>query len=102
VATIRVQGEVDVSQAVVLRDTLAAGLAPGVIVLADLSEVPFIDSSGIGILVTAHRQAAACGGAFAVVSPSEQVSQVLRMTRADKMLHVYESDDAALSALRGE
>jgi anti-sigma B factor antagonist len=101
VSTIRIEGEIDVSQAIVLREDIGAALGVGVLVLADLSAVPFIDSSGIGILVTAHRLALANGGVFAIVAPSEQVGQVLRMTRADKLLNVFDSAESATSALKG-
>jgi anti-sigma B factor antagonist len=96
---VHVEGDIDVSQALELRDALGALIGHGQVVLADLSLVPFIDSSGIGILVTAHRLADQNGGVFALVAPSHEVGLVLRMTRTDRLLKVYDSTESAVAAL---
>lgn len=74
-------GEVDVSCASELRDAIDAALATDGVasVTVDLSQVPYIDSTGIGVLVgSAHRAAeASCG--FAVEGPQRNVRRVLDM-----------------------
>ena len=54
---VAVSGEVDVSNASALRDALDEQLSSGEGALAiDLADVPYIDSTGIGVLVgAAHR-----------------------------------------------
>lgn len=73
-----VEGEVDVSNADELRDAVDAAIAldaPEVTV--DLSQVPYIDSTGIGVLVGAAHRAADAGKKLVVASPQKNVARVL-------------------------
>ena len=73
-----VEGEVDVSNADELRDAVDSALAldaPEVTV--DLSQVPYIDSTGIGVLVGAAHRAADAGKKLVVASPQKNVARVL-------------------------
>jgi anti-sigma B factor antagonist len=96
---VAVEGDVDVSNALELREVLGSSITSGSMVLVDMSAVPFLDSSGIGIFVAAHRRAEQLEGTFALVAPTQEVSQVLSMTRTDRLLRVYSSTQAAQAAL---
>ena len=77
-ARVLVEGEVDVSNADELRNAVDAALAldaPEVTV--DLSQVPYIDSTGIGVLVGAAHRAADAGKKLVVASPKKNVARVL-------------------------
>lgn len=77
-ARVLVEGEVDVSSADELRNAVDAALvldAPEVTV--DLSQVPYIDSTGIGVLVGAAHRAADAGKKLVVASPQKNVARVL-------------------------
>lgn len=77
-AHVLVEGEVDVSNADELRNAVDAALAldaPEVTV--DLSQVPYIDSTGIGVLVGAAHRAADAGKKLVVASPQKNVARVL-------------------------
>lgn len=77
-ARVLVEGEVDVSNADELRNAVDAALAldaPEVTV--DLSQVPYIDSTGIGVLVGAAHRAADAGKKLVVASPQKNVARVL-------------------------
>lgn len=77
-ARVLVEGEVDVSNADELRDAVDCALAhdaPEVAV--DLSQVPYIDSTGIGVLVGAAHRAADAGKKLVVASPQKNVARVL-------------------------
>ena len=77
-ARVLVEGEVDVSNADELRNAVDAALvldAPEVTV--DLSQVPYIDSTGIGVLVGAAHRAADAGKKLVVASPQKNVAHVL-------------------------
>lgn len=87
--SVRVEGEVDVSNASELRDELDAALASDAkSVTVDLSQVPYIDSTGIGVLVgTAHR-AKDKGADFVVARPQHNVARVLGLLGVGEELHV--------------
>lgn len=78
--TVEVIGEVDVSNAAELRDALDAALVAATgSVSADLSEVPYIDSTGIGVLVGFAHRAAEANVAFSVANPQRNVMRVLTL-----------------------
>ena len=75
-----VSGEIDVSNASQLREELDQALDQGEGTIAvDLSEAPYIDSTGIGVLVGAARRAREAGRGFAVLRPQEGVARVLAL-----------------------
>lgn len=77
-AKVLVEGEVDVSNAGQLRsavDAALAGSAPEVTI--DLAQVPYIDSTGIGVLVGAAHRAQEAGKQLVVSSPQKNVARVL-------------------------
>ena len=79
-ALLSVTGEVDVSNAAVLRDALDETLETEAgEVACDLSEVPYIDSTGIGVLVGFAHRAAEAGKGFAVRNPQRNVARVLSL-----------------------
>lgn len=54
-------GELDISVAGRVRDRLDDHAEAGTTVILDLSRLDFIDSSGINVIITYHRQAAQDG-----------------------------------------
>lgn len=89
--TVLVSGEVDVSNAGQLRDVLTERLSAGVSELVvDLSEVPYIDSTGIGVLVGAAHHASEAGARFEVARPQRNVSRVLGLLGVGAELNIKE------------
>ena len=60
--------------------------APNIVV--DLTEVPYVDSSGIGSLVNMHVSREKIGGSVHLLGVSERVKTVLMVTRVDKVLNI--------------
>lgn len=86
---VSVAGEVDVSNASQLRDALDQALEanPSTIEVS-LADVPYIDSTGIGVLVgTAHRAADKSIG-LVVSNPQHNVERVLNLLGVGKELNV--------------
>ena len=80
-ARIAVAGEVDVSCAHELRTAIDAALAAEGAgdVEVDLAQVPYIDSTGIGVLVGAVQKAADAGVTLRVSNVQRNVRRVLDM-----------------------
>jgi anti-anti-sigma factor len=51
----------------------------------DLSEVTFLDSTGLGVLVTLWHEARSLGGQFRVSRPSESATRILAITGVDTL-----------------
>lgn len=67
------------------------------ILVIDLSEVRYISSSGIGLLITMLTKMRNVGGEVYLTSPSEHVKKLLIITKLNNIFTVYDSiDDAKL------
>lgn len=86
VEVLSITGDLDVLGASRLREQLPDPVAH--LRVADLSEVAFLDSSGVGALIAMQRRQAEAGGSFAVCCAQPQPLQVLTMTGADRLLAV--------------
>jgi anti-sigma B factor antagonist len=87
-----VTGEVDVSCAGELREHLDPVIetAPATIEL-DLANVPYIDSTGIGVLVGGAHRAQDAGSELVIVSPQPNVLRVLTMLGVGSEFNVREA-----------
>lgn len=56
--------------------------------LVDLSEVTFIDSSGLAALVRARLNAESRGGSFALTGADEAISGLLSLTKLDQFFEI--------------
>ena len=66
-------------------------------VVFDLSEVPDINSEGIGFLVMCLATVQRAGGELRLAAPSPEVRDALLMTRLYPVFAVFDSVDAAVS-----
>jgi anti-anti-sigma factor len=95
----RLSGEIDFTSSGPVQSTLLSMVLPGGgAVVADLSRVTFLDSSGLGVLVQAHRTATERGNRLVVVA-SPPVRKLLRLTGLDTVLETYDDLSAAEAAL---
>jgi anti-anti-sigma factor len=70
------------------------------LLVIDLSEVGFIASMGIRLLLMAARTVAAKGGKMALAAPNADVASVLATARIDGVVPVCDSRAAAIAATR--
>ncbi len=73
-------------------------LAESQTVILDLSDIQFMDSSGIGALVRLHATAKAGGSILRFCSPSPFVLQVLQFTHLHRIFEIHESEALAVSS----
>jgi anti-anti-sigma factor len=107
VRVIKVRGELDLSTAPDLEAPLDAAIAAGSgLLLLDLSECEFIDSTGIALIVRAwqrldNRSGNGDSGQVVLCCQNEQVRRVLEVTGLGKSIAIFATRDEALTALRG-
>ncbi len=63
------------------------------ILLLDLKEVKFIDSSGLGALVSAMQMVRNANGKLFVCSISDQVRMLFELTKIDRILQTFADRD---------
>jgi anti-sigma B factor antagonist len=91
---VSLRGELDLSTVGKVDDELqnVEGASPKVVVL-DLSELSFLDSTGLRCVVRADERAREDGRRFVVVRGPEAVQRVFEITRLAERLEIV--DDAA-------
>jgi len=98
-----IRGEHDLNTAPALRTHLERLLTEGSPFVVDLTEATFIDSSILGVILQARRDAAASGVGFAVAEGggAEAVRRVLDVTGVREELPVHGSREEAASQAAG-
>jgi len=66
--------------------------------ILDMSEVYFIDSSGLGELVTAHTTAVKHGGALKLLKLTQRVQDLVQLTKVYRVLEVFTDEEAAVDS----
>jgi anti-sigma B factor antagonist len=92
------KGEIDLYTAPRLKEQvaeLAAGGSPRVAV--NLEGVEFMDSTGLGVLISGLKRCREAGGDLALVAPREPVRKVLSITGLDRVFPIHDSVEQATS-----
>jgi anti-sigma B factor antagonist len=81
------------------RDTLVERIDQGNHnIVLDLTQVGFMDSSGLGALVFVLKHLAHKGGRLHICGVTAGVMAVLKLTRMDRVLKTFETRQAAVAA----
>ncbi len=87
VAVASLQGRLNMASAGRLREAVNTAVAAGnTRITVDLADVEFMDSSGLGALVSGLKVARQAGGDLRIAAPNEQVRLVLQLTNIDRFL----------------
>ena len=65
-------------------------------ILLNLHRVNFMDSAGIGELVTWKTRMSKSSGDLKLLKPTERVRQLLDLTHLDQLFEIYDHEQAAL------
>jgi anti-sigma B factor antagonist len=101
VAIVAVAGEIDVASSPAFEEALAAAVRDrdqaGVCV--DLTDVTFMDSSGLSALVRAVERHKRLGSSLAVATSDSRITTLFEVSRLDHVLRLYPTRDAAVLGL---
>src|SRR5262245_24459011 len=98
-AVVTAVGEIDLYSAGGLHRAVLDALRFADCLVIDMSQVAFVDSSGLGVLIGAHNRANALGGSVSLVAPPPLVRRILDNTQLGRSFVLFGSLDEALSAL---
>lgn len=66
--------------------------------ILDFGRLSFIDSSGLRVLIQAHKAAKNAGGSLSIAAASERIARILHVTAIDTRIPVFPTVEAALAA----
>ena len=100
---IRVVGEIDHHTAKELRIKTENALIQmgGTNILFDFSNVTFMDSSGIGMLIGRYKQVQALGGRTGILSANKTVKEIIKLSGLNQLLPLFETMQDAFAFLEG-
>jgi anti-sigma B factor antagonist len=89
VVVIRVLGDLDIGSADALRDVLdGAEVDDPTVVRLDASQVEFLDSTALGVILACAQRLDEHGGRFELANPSPAVKRILEMTLISRTVHL--------------
>ncbi len=89
---IHVRGEIDLATAGRLRDVIEPHMGPNQTIILDLSEVEFMDSAVLHVLVQARGRLTENGGSLILRNPSSAAHRVLTVAGATDLLETDARD----------
>lgn len=98
-SVLAVSGELDLRTSPELEEQLARAFDSGAeLVILDLRQIEFMDSTGLRVLLGAHQRANESGRRFALVRGADQVERVLTLTGVRDLLTVVDAPEELLAA----
>ncbi|CUT02550.1 anti-sigma factor antagonist [Candidatus Chrysopegis kryptomonas] len=95
-AIVKLKGELDVASSIQARDVFKNLIDKGKVnIIIDFSELTFIDSSGLGIIVVAYRSAKEKGGTIKFANVNPRVKKLFEITRTEKHFEFYNTVEDA-------
>jgi len=95
---VNVWGELDIATAPTLRELLIRLVSEGSTRLVlDLEGVDFLDSTGLGTIISALKRARTHGGDLRLVTTQARITRLFEITGLDKAVPLLSSLDAAVA-----
>jgi anti-sigma B factor antagonist len=96
---VAVHGEIDVATSPTLRERLIDLVSNGATrMVLDLEAVDFVDSTGLGTIVSVLKRARTHGGDLRLVCTEARIRRLFEITGLDKAVPLHASLEDALSA----
>ena len=93
--------ELDASNTGELKHDITPVLEANTKLVIDLSRLRFVDSSGLGALLSCLRQLSAKGGDLKLSGMQKQVRAVFELVRMHRIFDIYASREEAVRAFQG-
>lgn len=95
---VKIKGELDHHTAKEIRDKVDSQLDNNRVenILFDFSEVSFMDSSGIGVLMGRYKKISQRNGQAGIYSINSQIRRVIEISGLLRIMKEYKSKDQAL------
>ena len=95
---VAVHGEIDIFTAPEFKALIAGAIEAGrELVVVDLAAATFIDSSSLGVLISAHRRLGLRDGRLVIACDVPEVRKTFAITGLDSVLSIVETREDALA-----
>jgi anti-sigma B factor antagonist len=98
-SVVKVVGELDVATAPLLQARLESAIDRGnPVVVVDLLDVTFIDSTALGVLIGCLKQSKAIGATLRIVASAPRILKVFEITGLTELFSILSTVDEALNS----
>ena len=97
---VKVKGDIDSTTATTFSDEIFAILnnGPVVNIIVDLSDLRYVNSTGLGTFLNITKSVRLKGGSFAICNVNENISDVIDIIGATAVLSIFANVDEALNS----
>jgi anti-sigma B factor antagonist len=84
-----------------LRATILSSIQQGTEkIMIDLAEITWVNSTGLGILITSHLAARSKGGSLKLIGVSKRIESILSVTRLNTVFDIYPTEEEARKSFK--
>lgn len=102
VVVLDIKGEVDIYSGEELKRRLDEHIPAAVHLLLNISEIDYIDSFGLSLLIAVKKRMSKERKRFGMCCPQSYVRRILNLTKLYDYLSVYENEEKAINAFGAE
>jgi anti-sigma B factor antagonist len=99
VTVVEITGEIEASAAAQIQEKVLALIKPSLKLLMDMTEVKFMSSAGLRLLLLLYRQVTGQGGQMVLVGLSEEIQDTMSATGFLSFFTIQNTVDAGLGML---
>jgi anti-sigma B factor antagonist len=101
IVVLRCHGDIDAHTCAKLDGAMKGVLEEGLSrVIVDLTDVPYMASRGLGVLIAARKQIEDTGGALALLKPNESVTAAIEVLGFDSVFSITSTEKDAVEAVQ--
>ena len=94
-----IKGELDAKAAPDLKERLTERINSGYHrVLVNLSDISYLDSAGLGVLVSGLKIATRQNGDLRMWGLQDEVKNIFQLTRLNKVFQIFDTEEQALAS----
>lgn len=102
VVILDINGEIDLYNAPEIKENIKSQMEQGKNqIIINLDKVSYIDSSGIGVLISSLSNLKKAGGGLKIIHVYASVRKVFELTKLTSFFDIYDSEQEALAAFGG-
>jgi len=101
IVVLDIVGEIDLYNAPDIKETIKKCISEGnTQIIINLDKVSYIDSSGIGVLISSLTNLKKIGGGLKIINVYAPILKVFKMTKLDKFFDIFETEEKAMTSFK--
>lgn len=100
ISVVQLQGDIDASTALGVQERVLPLAEPGSEILLDMTQVAYMSSAGLRMLLSLYRQVSAKDGKLVLVGVAEEIKDTMEVTGFLEFFTTCDTVDSGMAALQ--